>query len=98
MEYTAPQPPDESARLDGIAYNLWLPPGEGPFPAVIVFHGAGSQKENHADFARTAVAHGFAALTFDNRGHGETDGDLSASVIGDLQRLARFVAERPEVD
>ena len=98
MEYTAPQPPSESGRLDGIAYNLWLPPGDGPFPAVIVFHGAGSQKENHADFARTAVAHGFAGLTFDNRGHGETEGDLSAGVIGDLQRLARFVAERPEID
>jgi fermentation-respiration switch protein FrsA (DUF1100 family) len=98
MEYTAPQPPDESARLDGIAYNLWLPPGDGPFPAVIVFHGAGSQKENHADYARAAVANGFAALTFDNRGHGETERALGPGVIADLQRLARFVAERPEVD
>jgi uncharacterized protein len=98
MEYSAPQPPDESARLDGIAYNFWIPPGAGPFPAVIVFHGAGSQKENHADYARAAVANGFAALTFDNRGHGETDGALGPGVIADLQRLARFVAERPEVD
>jgi alpha-beta hydrolase superfamily lysophospholipase len=98
MEYSAPQPPNESGRLDGIAYNLWLPSGKGPCPAVIVFHGAGSQKENHADYARAAVANGFAALTFDNRGHGETEGALGPGVIADLQRLARFVADHPEVD
>jgi uncharacterized protein len=65
---------------------------------VIVFHGAGSQKENHADYARAAVAHGFVALTFDNRGHGESEGTLGPGVIADLQRLARYVADRPEVD
>jgi fermentation-respiration switch protein FrsA (DUF1100 family) len=65
---------------------------------VIVFHGAGSRKENHADFARAALAHGFVALTFDNRGHGETEGSLGPGAIADLQRLARFLAERPEVD
>lgn len=90
--------PSESGRLDGIAWSLWTPRGPGPFPAVIVFHGAGSQKENHADYARAAVANGFAALTFDNRGHGETEGELGPGVIADLQRLARFVADRPEVD
>jgi uncharacterized protein len=98
MDYSPPQPPSESGTLEGIAYHLWLPPGVEPAPAVIVFHGAGSQKENHADYARAAVAHGFAALTFDNRGHGETEGSLGPGVIADLQRLARFVAERPEVD
>jgi alpha-beta hydrolase superfamily lysophospholipase len=98
MEYTPPQPPSESGTFEGIAYHLWLPRSREPVPAVIVFHGAGSQKENHADFARAALANGFAALTFDNRGHGETEGSLGAGVIADLQRLARFVAERPEVD
>jgi uncharacterized protein len=98
MDYSPPQPPTEAGRLDGIAYNLWVPPGGEPAPAVIVFHGAGSQKENHADYARAALAHGFVALTFDNRGHGETEGALGAGVIADLQRLARFVAERSEVD
>jgi uncharacterized protein len=98
MDYSPPHPPAETGHLDGIAYHLWLPPVDEPAPAVIVFHGAGSQKENHADFARAAVAHGFVALTFDNRGHGETEGSLGPGVIADLQRLARFVAERPEVD
>ena len=98
MEYAPPPQPDEQGRLDGIAYQLWLPFGEGPAPAVMVLHGAGSQKENHADYARAALAHGFAALTFDNRGHGETEGELGPAVLGDMQRLVRLLADRPEVD
>jgi fermentation-respiration switch protein FrsA (DUF1100 family) len=64
----------------------------------MVLHGAGSRKENHADYARAAVAHGLAALTFDNRGHGETDGPLGDEVIDDLGSLAAWLAARPEVD
>jgi len=98
MEYNLPLPPSESGVLDGIAWCLWLPPGEGPFGAVIVLHGAGSRKENHADYARAAVAHGLAALTFDNRGHGETEGSLGDGVIDDLRILAAWLAARPEID
>jgi alpha-beta hydrolase superfamily lysophospholipase len=92
------QPPAETGSLAGIAWCLWLPHGEGPWPAVMVMHGAGSRKENHADFARNATANGFAALTFDNRGHGETEGDMDSTVIDDLRLLAEWLAARPEVD
>jgi fermentation-respiration switch protein FrsA (DUF1100 family) len=98
MEYSPPRQPDESGRLDGIAWSLFLPDGDGPWPAVIVLHGAGSRKENHADYARTAVAHGLAALTFDNRGHGETEGPLGDGVVNDLRALAAWLAARPEID
>jgi fermentation-respiration switch protein FrsA (DUF1100 family) len=98
MEYTLPQQPNEQDKLDGIAYALWLPFEEQPAPAVVILHGAGSQKENHADYARAAVANGFAALTFDNRGHGETEGSLGPGVVADMQKLVRFLGERPEVD
>jgi uncharacterized protein len=91
-------PPSDTGQFDGIAYHLWLPADTGPSPTVVVLHGAGSRKENHADFARVAIDHGFAALTFDNRGHGETEGELGARVAGDIQRLVRMLAERPEVD
>jgi fermentation-respiration switch protein FrsA (DUF1100 family) len=90
--------PSKSGVLDGIAYNLWLPFGDGPAPAVVVLHGAGSRKENHADFARAVTRNGFVALTFDNRGHGASEGVLGPRVVIDVQRLVRFVAERPEVD
>jgi fermentation-respiration switch protein FrsA (DUF1100 family) len=92
------QPPDEKGSLAGIAWHLWRPHGEGPWPAVMVMHGAGSRKENHADFARLATGHGFVALTFDNRGHGETEGDMDPTVVDDLRLLAEWLAARPEVD
>jgi uncharacterized protein len=98
MEYAVPQPPDDEGRIDGIAYELFLPVSDDPVPAVVILHGAGSRKENHVDFARSAVGHGFAALVFDNRGHGESEGTLGAGVIADVQRVVAFVAERPEVD
>jgi uncharacterized protein len=98
MEYSPPQPPTESGRLDGIAWSLWVPLGAGPWPAVIVLHGAGSRKENHADYARAALAHGLAALTFDNRGHGETEGPFGERMIEDLGALAAWLAARPDVD
>jgi alpha-beta hydrolase superfamily lysophospholipase len=64
----------------------------------MVLHGAGSRKENHADYARAAVAQGLAALTFDNRGHGETEGPLGDGVVDDLAFLAAWLAARPEID
>jgi uncharacterized protein len=90
--------PSETGVFDGFAYELWLPNDRGPRPAVLILHGAGSRKENHADFARVAAGQGFVALTFDNRGHGSTEGELGPRTITEIGRLARFVAERPEVD
>jgi dipeptidyl aminopeptidase/acylaminoacyl peptidase len=98
VEYSPPLPPSDSGRFNGIAWCLWLPPGAGPWPAVLVLHGAGSRKENHADYARAAVAQNLAALTFDNRGHGETEGPLGDGVIDDLCALAAWLAARPEID
>lgn len=92
------QPPAETGTFAGIAWCLWLPTGQGPWPAVMVMHGAGSRKENHADFARAAADNGFVALTFDNRGHGATEGDLDPTVIDDLRLLAEWLAARPDVD
>jgi fermentation-respiration switch protein FrsA (DUF1100 family) len=90
--------PSESGVFEGFAYHLWLPHDRGPRPAVMVLHGAGSRKENHADFARVAAGQGFVAMTFDNRGHGETEGDLGPRAVADVGRLVRFLAKRPEVD
>jgi uncharacterized protein len=88
----------QSGSFEGFAYQLWLPAERKPAPAVVVLHGAGSRKENHADFARVAVGSGFVALTFDNRGHGETEGDLGPRAVTDIGRLVRHLGELPEVD
>jgi pimeloyl-ACP methyl ester carboxylesterase len=98
MEHAYSVPPAETGAIDGLAYQLWLPFGREPAPAVVILHGAGSRKENHSDFARLAVNNGFAALTFDNRGHGASEGELGGRVLTDMQRLIAMLADRPEVD
>jgi pimeloyl-ACP methyl ester carboxylesterase len=58
-----------------LAALLYLP-GARPLGALLVCHGAGSRKENHAIMAEQAVAAGLAALLFDFRGHGESGGAM----------------------
>src|SRR5213076_2700620 len=63
MERPPPRRPDREDRHNGLAYALWLPDAAAsppPWPGVVVVHGAGSRKENHADFARLAAANGSA--------------------------------------
>jgi len=58
-----------------LAGNLWIPAGDGPFPAIVLIHGAGkitSQDYNYLSFF--FVQHGFATLTYDKRGVGESSG------------------------
>jgi pimeloyl-ACP methyl ester carboxylesterase len=99
MEHAYSLPPAETASLDGLAYQLWLPfEQDREVPGIVILHGAGSRKENHADFARLAASSGFAALTFDNRGHGASEGRLGGRVLTDMQHLVAMLAARPEVD
>ncbi|MGZ5309612.1 MAG: alpha/beta hydrolase family protein, partial [Solirubrobacterales bacterium] len=77
---------------------LWLPDSDPPWPGVLIVHGAGSRKENHADFARLANANGWAALAFDARGHGESEGEMSPGAVADVARMAGLLAAEPGVD
>jgi len=65
---------------------------------VVVLHGAGSRKENHGDFARAASGYGWAALTFDQRGHGAAEDEMSPAAIGDVARMARLLGDTDGVD
>jgi alpha-beta hydrolase superfamily lysophospholipase len=98
MRLPTPKASDERGRSEGLAYELWLPQAQPPWPGILVLHGAGSCKENHADFARLACASGWAALTFDQRGHGESEGEMSPAAIADAGRMARLLAEVEGVD
>jgi uncharacterized protein len=83
--------PAEVGAADGLAYTLWLPPASQP-PArggVVVLHGADSCKESHHDFARAAVALGLGTICFDQRGHGESGGELGAGVLQDVAAMGR---------
>lgn len=98
MEHPPPRRPDREDRHDGLAYALWLPDSAPPWPGVVICHGAGSRKENHADFARLARANGWAALAFDARGHGESDGDMSSGAVDDVIAMAELLAAQDGVD
>ena len=77
---------------------LWLPDSPPPWRGMLILHGAGSRKENHGDFGRACGATGWAALAYDQRGHGESTDPMSPEALADVGRMARFLAEREEVD
>jgi uncharacterized protein len=98
MERSASRRPDRASRHDGLAFSLWRPNRPPPWPGVVVVHGAGSRKENHADFARLAVAGGWAALTFDLPGHGDSEREMSGSAVEDVLSMADLLASVDGVD
>jgi alpha-beta hydrolase superfamily lysophospholipase len=65
---------------------------------MVIVHGAGSQKENHGDFGRACAAAGWAALAYDQRGHGESTDEMSPEALADVGRMARFLGSREGVD
>ena len=72
-----PAPERLGIACDGLELaGLLFRPAGRPRGALLVCHGAGSRKENHAIMGEQAAAAGLAALTFDFRGHGESEGVL----------------------
>jgi len=65
---------------------------------MVICHGAGSRKENHADFGRACAAAGWAALAYDQRGHGDSRDQMSPQAVGDVTRMARLLAAIDGVD
>jgi pimeloyl-ACP methyl ester carboxylesterase len=64
---------------------------------MVILHGAGSAKENHADFARLCAASGWLALTYDQRGHGESTDEMGPQAVEDVGRMAAMLGERDDV-
>jgi alpha-beta hydrolase superfamily lysophospholipase len=83
-------PPPELGSLDGLAYALFLP-DEEPDVGVVILHGAGSAKESHFDFARGCRADGIAALAYDARGHGRSEGRFGPSAFEDALAMAALL-------
>jgi alpha-beta hydrolase superfamily lysophospholipase len=93
-----PEPPDDRGEHEGRPYWLWLPRSAPPWPAVVILHGAGSTKESHADFGRACAASGWAAVAYDQRGHGDGTDLMTPAVLGDVGRMAALIASREGVD
>ena len=82
-----------------VAAHLYLPGmAVGRSPAVVICHGLGSRKERHSDYASLLVAHGFAVLALDLRGHGESTGRLDGREHEDVVAACRYLANHPSVD
>jgi uncharacterized protein len=75
---------------------MWLPEGE-PVGGVVVLHGAGSCKESHHDYARALRAAGLAALLYDQRGHGASDGPMDGRMLSDVVTMASLLRSESAV-
>ena len=84
--------PREIAVHEGLAYSLWLP--DQVRGGVVILHGAGSCKESHYDYARLLVSVGYAAISFDQRGHGASEGVMDGRVIEDIVAIADLLRAR----
>jgi uncharacterized protein len=81
MKHAPPAPPEIGVH-DGLAYALFVPE-EPPAAGVVILHGAGSAKESHFDFARVCRESGLAALAYDARGHGRSEGEFGPGALDD---------------
>ncbi|MDX3806961.1 dienelactone hydrolase family protein [Bosea thiooxidans] len=93
--------PLDGGHLDGI---LFLPPGAGPFPAVVALHGCGGlwrEQGNlslrHADWGERLAAAGFAVLmpdSYGSRGLGSQCGVKDLTVRAGRERVSDAAAAR----
>ncbi len=89
MKHPVPTPP-EIGTHDGLSYALFLPKGD-PVAGVVICHGAGSAKESHFEFARFVRDSGMAALAYDMRGHGRSEGDLGPGLAEDALSMCELL-------
>ncbi|WP_031469847.1 alpha/beta hydrolase [Sciscionella sediminilitoris] len=90
----------------GVTLRGWLrrPATEGPHPLVVLGHGLGGLKEwTIPDIADALVADGIAALTFDYRNWGDSDGQPREEIdhtgrIDDWQNAISYVTTLDEID
>src|SRR3954464_10013347 len=96
MKHAPPAPP-ELGTHEGLAYALFLPDAEPPGGGGIL-HGGGPPKETHFDFARVCRDSGLAALAFDARGHGRSEGEFGPRALDDVAAMCHLLrGHAPEV-
>lgn len=109
----APNPEGASFPSTGgvqLSYALDLPPGAGPFPAIVFGHGSGrTTKDEAMDVKSRMTRAGFAVLRYDKRGVGASTGSYEGvgpingarvldELAGDMAAGVTFLLTRPEID
>ena len=98
---------DISAENEGVELraSINLPASKGPFPLVVIVHGAGDQsRENYTlqDFAALLPYYGIATLIYDKRGCGESGGNLQSAgfetLSNDLQAIIQSATKLKEIE
>src|SRR6476469_3233048 len=97
MRIVKVEPPAEIGVHEGLSFALFLP-ARDPVASVVVLHGANSCKESHFDFGRACRADGLAAICFDMRGHGASDGPMDGRALDDVETIAALARERTGID
>jgi esterase/lipase len=88
---------DDGANLAATLYEPSAPP---PYPAIVLFHGLGGERQD-LDLIAQKWADTFAVLSFDARGHGQSEGLVSIDgprEIADTRAIYNWLASRPEID
>jgi uncharacterized protein len=93
-----------------LAGTLSLPPGKGPFPAVLLISGSGPQDRDETLFEHkpflvlsdALVRAGIATLRFDDRGTGKSGssqvGLTTLDLAEDVRAELAYLVTRPEID
>ncbi len=101
---------DNKVQGDRLAGTLAIPPGRGPFPAVLLITGSGPQDRDeslmgHKPFLVLSdflTRKGIVVLRVDDRGVGKSTGDFAAATTADFATDAEagvaFLKTRSEVD
>ncbi|MCB2379176.1 alpha/beta hydrolase [Hymenobacter sp. BT635] len=99
--------PQDNVKLNG---TLTIPPGEGPFPGVVLLSDMGPQDRDATQgefkmfgaLADFLTRHGIAVLRLDDRGVGQSGGDYTTTTtaerVRDIQVSLNFLRTRPLID
>jgi hypothetical protein len=101
--------PNPAANIT-LAATLTIPPGKGPFPAVLLIVGSGPHDRDEALMGHRPflvlsdylTRHGIVVLRADDRGVGKSGGNFATVTTADLATDAEagvaYLKQRPEVD
>jgi len=91
--------PAEDAAIAG---TLFVPQGQGPFPAIVLLHGSNpGERGFYQLYAHHFALQGIAALAYDRRGSGASTGSADSTLeqrARDAAAAIEFLRGRPGID